>query len=152
MRIPPPPGRGPILSVAFRGTIHPVTPHRTAVEYHILQRVGVAKRGPESPSTDPVFLVHPPLSGLNCYTGNVTHEQPIVIPNDRETIHIYERDRHRASAHGCFGSGNPSDGGVLWKSLHREQWPICLRRKTTRESIKNGGSIFCVGVESSYLT
>ena len=99
-----------------------------------------------------MLLVHPPLSGLNCYAGNVTHEQPIVIPNGRETIHIYERDIIRASAHGCFGSGNPSDGGVLWTSLHREQWPVCLRRKYTRESIKNGGALFCVGVESSYLT
>ena len=82
------------MSVAFRETIHPVIPHRTAVEYHILQRVDVARREPESPSTDSVFLVHPPLSGLNCYAGNVTHEQPIVIPNDRETIHIYERGHH----------------------------------------------------------
>ena len=82
------------MSVAFRETIHPVIPHRTAVEYHILQRVDVARREPESPSTDSVFLVHSSLSGLNCYTGNVTHEQPIVIPNDRETIHNYERDHH----------------------------------------------------------
>ena len=92
----------------------------------------------------PDSIVMPPATSLmNNRLSYQTTERPYTFT--RGTI-------IRASAHGCFGSGNPSDGGVLWKSLHREQWPICLRRKTTRESIKNGGALFCVGVESSYLT
>ena len=132
------------MSVAFRETIHPVIPHRTAVEYHILQRVDVARREPESPSTDSVFLVHPPLSGLNCYAGNVTHEQPIVIPNDRETIHIYERDHHSRLSPRLLRQREPKwRWGSLDKLTQRAMACLPAPQIYPRVDQKRGGIVLC---------